>query len=141
MSQFIISIAAQSGCTNPPMMAQVTSWAPYASINVNINPNNFSAAQPQAIATAFTNWQNSTVGSYSGVAFNTRIRIYCLKTKPSANAKFSGQLHPGQKGCLSKLIHTSTDLLYFSALLRVEPFTDTQARKCFMLCSSIFLPS
>jgi hypothetical protein len=60
------TIEAQS-CTNPPTLGQQATWAKNSSVTVNINPNQFSTAQRQAIQTAFTNWQNA--GNSSGVTF------------------------------------------------------------------------
>ncbi|HEX5731588.1 MAG TPA: hypothetical protein VF131_02045 [Blastocatellia bacterium] len=67
--QQLLPVAAQS-CTNPPTQGQQTAWAENAQVAVNISPS-FSAAERQAIQTAFTNWQNAngSSGNGSGVTF------------------------------------------------------------------------
>ena len=69
---YMFSRVAAQNCTNPPTQGQQTAWAEGTQVNVNINPNQFSAAERQSLQTAFTNWQaaNGATGNGSDVTFN-----------------------------------------------------------------------
>jgi hypothetical protein len=66
-------VTAQT-CTNPPQENSEAAWpvggpSSPAAIHVNINPTGLTTAQQQAIAAAFTNWQNAP-GNNSQITFN-----------------------------------------------------------------------
>ena len=66
-------LSAQTGCdsTNTPPQdptGAALPGAPGMAVTVNIDPS-FDSGQQAALETAFTNWQNSSTGSISGVTF------------------------------------------------------------------------
>lgn len=64
-------LSAQTGCNStntPPQDPTGAAWAPGMAVTVNIDPS-FDSGQQAALETAFTNWQNSSTGSISGVTF------------------------------------------------------------------------
>lgn len=73
-SMMTVQVTAQS-CTNPPLQQDSrTAWpvggpSPPAAIQVNINPTGLTTQQQQAVAAAFTNWQNAP-GNNSQITFN-----------------------------------------------------------------------
>jgi hypothetical protein len=64
-------LSAQTGCDSsntPPQATGGHAWAPNTAVTVNFDPA-FDSGQQAAMETAFTNWQNSSVGQASGVTF------------------------------------------------------------------------
>jgi hypothetical protein len=117
--------SAQAPCSSPPKQPSTNgaAWAVGASLNVVINPNDFTPEQRAAIQAAFTSWQNVN-GSYPGNSSGVSFSFSTGTSKPPGNNVFYVERGPTNTGGATALSFTgsptSTGNIMTSAVTRVD---------------------